>query len=171
MENKMIMKHKGIAPQIHESAFIAPGACVIGDVKIGEGSSIWFNSIVRGDLQPISIGKYANIQEGTSVHVMCDCPLEIGDYVTIGHNATIHCKKIGNNSLIGMGAVLLGYSEIGENCVIAAGTVLTEGFIVPSNAMVMGVPGRIVREMTEEESAALHQSAINYCKIAQDYMK
>lgn len=171
MENKTILAYKGAAPKLHESTFVAPGACVIGDVETGEGSSIWFNSIVRGDLQPIRIGKYTNIQEGTSVHVMSDCPLEIGDHVTIGHNATIHCKKIGNDTLIGMGAVVLGYAEIGDHCVIAAGSVVTEGFVVPPYAMVMGVPGRIVRELTEEEASALHQSAIDYYDIAQKYMK
>jgi carbonic anhydrase/acetyltransferase-like protein (isoleucine patch superfamily) len=102
---------------------------------------------------------------------MSDCPLEIGNYVTIGHEATIHCKKIGDNSLIGMGAILLGYSEIGHNCIIAAGALVTEGFVVPPYSMVMGVPGKIVRELTEEEAAAIHQTALNYYNFAQNYRK
>ncbi len=169
--DKTIMAYKGVAPTLHERIFLAPGACIIGDVKIGEGSGIWFNTIVRGDLQPITIGKYTNIQEGSSVHVMSDCPLEIGDYVTIGHNATVHCKKVGHDTLIGMGSVLLGYAEIGHHCVIGAGCVVKEGFVVPPYMMVVGVPGKIVRELTEEEAAALHGSALNYNKIARHYME
>ena len=171
MSESLVMSYKSLQPQIDKSVFLAPTATVIGDVTIGEGSSVWFNSILRGDIESIHVGKYTNIQDNSTVHVMGDQPTIIGDYVTIGHNSVIHCKKIGNNCLIGMGAVLLGYCEIGDNTIIGAGTVVTQHKKIPPNSLVLGSPGRIVRPLLDDEIEALHQSAIRYNLVAQEYMK
>ncbi|MBO5589205.1 MAG: gamma carbonic anhydrase family protein, partial [Anaerovibrio sp.] len=117
-----ILPYKGKAPTIGEDVFIAPSATVVGDVEIGEGSHLWFNTVVRGDFQQIKIGKKCDIQDNSTIHVMFDEPTEIGDNVIIGHNAIIHARKIGNNCLIGMGSIILGHTEIGNNVIIGAGT-------------------------------------------------
>jgi len=171
MSESLVMSYKSLQPKIDTSVFLAPTATVIGDVSIGEGSSVWFNTILRGDIESIHVGKYTNIQDNSTVHVMGDQPTVIGDYVTIGHNSVIHCKKIGNNCLIGMGAVLLGYCEIGDNTIIGAGTVVTQHKRIPPNSLVLGSPGRIVRPLLDDEIEALHQSAIRYSLVAQEYMK
>ena len=167
----VIMPYKSVMPSIDPSVFVAPTATVIGNVTIGEGANIWFNTVLRGDIQSITVGKYTNIQDNSTVHVMGDRPTVIGDYVTIGHNAVIHCNKIGDNCLIGMGAVLLGYCEIGENTIIGAGAVVTQHKKIPPNSLVVGSPGRIVRPLLDDEIEALHQSAIRYNLLAQQYMQ
>ena len=167
----VIMPYKSVMPKIDPSVFVAPTATVIGNVTIGEGANIWFNTVLRGDIQSITVGKYTNIQDNSTVHVMGDQPTVIGDYVTIGHNAVIHGNKIGDNCLIGMGAVLLGYCEIGENTIIGAGAVITQHKKIPPNSLVVGSPGRIVRPLLNDEIEALHQSAIRYNLLAQQYMQ
>ena len=167
----VIMPYKSVMPSIDPSVFVAPTATVIGNVTIGEGANIWFNTVLRGDIQSITVGKYTNIQDNSTVLVMGDQPTVIGDYVTIGHNAVIHCNKIGDNCLIGMGAVLLGYCEIGENTIIGAGAVVTQHKKIPPNSLVVGSPGGIVRPLLDDEIEALHQSAIRYNLLAQQYMQ
>lgn len=166
-----IMPYKSVSPQIADNVFLAPTATIVGDVTLGEGSSVWFGSVVRGDFQPIRIGKYTNIQDNATVHVMGDVPTEIGDYVTIGHNVIAHCRKIGNNSLIGMGSIVLGYSEIGENCIIGAGTLLTQHKKIPANSLVYGNPARIIRALRDDEIEAVRESAIHYSEMAAAYAK
>ena len=170
MNEKNIMSYKSLKPSIDNSVYVAPGVVIIGDVKMDQGSSVWFNSVLRGDIDRIHIGKYTNIQDNATVHVMGDHPAIIGDYVTVGHNAVVHGCTIGNNCLIGMGAILLGYCKIGDNCIVAAGTLITEGKIIPANSMVMGMPGKVVRTLTNEEVKAIRESAINYNLVAQEYM-
>lgn len=171
MSGKAVLSYKGVKPSIDPSVYIAGGAAVIGNVTIGEGASIWFNTVLRGDIERIHVGKYTNIQDNSTVHVMGDCPAIIGDYVTVGHGAIIHGCTVGNNCLIGMGAILLGYCEIGENSIIAAGALITEGSKIPPNSMVMGMPGRISRPLREDEITALRESAIRYHAVAQEYLK
>ena len=166
-----ITSYKGTSPAISEGVFIAPTATVIGNVVLGEGASIWFGTVVRGDLQPITIGRFTNIQDNSTVHVMGDTPTVIGDYVTIGHNAIIHCKSIGNHCLIGMGSNILGYSEIGDNCIIGAGTLITQHKKIPSNSLVYGNPAKIVRSLRDDEIEALHGSAMHYNEMANIYIK
>ena len=166
-----ITSYQGASPVIGEGVFIAPTASVIGNVTLGEGASIWFGSVVRGDLQPITIGKFTNVQDNSTIHVMGDIPTHIGDYVTIGHNTIIHCRSIGNNCLIGMGSNILGYSEIGDNCIIGAGTLLTQHKKIPSNSLVYGNPAKIVRSLRDDEIEALHGSAMHYNEMAQIYIK
>ena len=164
-----IIPYKSVAPKIDPSVFIAPTAAVIGDVEIGEGSSLWFSTVVRGDFQPIKIGRNTDIQDNATIHVMADVPTEIGDEVIIGHNAIIHARKIGNNCLIGMGSIILGYTEIGDNVIIGAGTILTQHKKIPSNSLVYGNPAQIIRSLREDELQALHESAMNYQQVAENY--
>ena len=164
-----IIPYKSVAPKIDPSVFLAPSATVVGDVEIGAGASIWFNAVVRGDFQPLRIGKNTNVQDNAVIHVMANVPTEIGDDVTIGHNAIIHARKIGNNCLVGMGSIILGYTEIGDNVVIGAGTMITQHKKIPSNSLVYGNPAQIIRALREDEIEALHDSALDYRKVAENY--
>ena len=167
--DRFILPYKGKEPQIANGVFIAPTASVIGDVTIGTGSSIWFGATVRGDFQPISIGAFTNIQDNTTIHVMGDVPTDIGNYVTIGHNYIVHCRTIGNNCLIGMGSIILGYTEIGDNCIIGAGTLLTQHKKIPHNCLVYGNPAKIIRAIRDDEMEALRESAMHYFKCGRNY--
>ena len=157
-----IMTMNGKTPQIAPDVFVAPTAAVVGDVTIGEGSSVWFGASVRG--------KRTNIQDNATIHVMGDHPLTIGDEVIIGHNCIIHSNKIGNNCLIAMGTILLGYTEIGDDVIIGPGSLIPEGRKIPSGSLVMGEPARMIRSLRDDELEALHASAVNYQEIAAKYM-
>ena len=158
-------------PTIDSTAFIAPTAAVVGDVEIGAGSSVWFSAVVRGDFQPITSGHNTNIQENATIHVMRDVPVCIGDNVLIGHNAVVHCSRIGDNTLIGMGSIIMGYSEIGENVVIGAGTFLSQHKKIPSNSLVFGNPAQIVRALRDDEIEALQAAALNYADLGEEYKR
>ena len=167
----IILPYRGTMPVIDPTAFIAPTAAVIGDVTVGAGSSIWFGAVVRGDFQPITIGQNTNIQENATIHVMRDVPVRIGDNVLVGHNAVVHCSRIGDNTLIGMGSVVMGYSEIGENVVIGAGTFLPQHKRIPSNSLVFGNPAQIVRALRDDEIEALRDAAGNYADLGAEYKR
>ena len=169
--DKVILPYRGKSPAIDPTAFIAPSAAVIGDVTIGAHSSVWFGAVVRGDFQPIRIGSSTNIQDNATIHVMRDVPVCIGDNVLIGHNAVVHCSRIGDNTLIGMGSIIMGYSEIGENVVIGAGTFLPQHKKIPSNSLVFGSPAQIVRALRDDEIEALQNAADNYADLAAEYQK
>ena len=169
--NGIVLAYKGKRPKIAENVFLAPNCSVVGEVEIGTGSSIWFGAAVRGDFQPVKIGVFTNIQDNATVHVMYDVPTEIGNYVTIGHNAVIHCRKIGDNTLIGMGSIILGYSEIGENCIIGAGTLLPQYKKIPANSLVFGNPAKIMRAIRDDEIEALRASAMHYYECSMQYIK
>ena len=171
VNNGIVLSYKGKTPKIAENVFLAPNCSVVGDVKIGTGSSIWFGAAVRGDFQPVVIGAFSNIQDNATIHVMYDVPTEIGNYVTIGHNAIIHCRRIGDNSLIGMGSIILGYSEIGENCIIGAGTLLTQYKKIPDNCLVFGNPAKIMRAVREDEVEALRSASMQYHDCAREYVQ
>src|SRR5262249_38991092 len=145
---------------------------VIGDVVIGEESSVWMNAVVRGDVNHIRIGSRTNIQDGTIVHVMRDPshPTKVGDDVTIGHGVVLHGCTVGDRWLIGMGSILLNGSSVGEDCIVAAGTLLPEGMVVPARSLVMGSPGKVRRPLTDDEVAFITQSAQNYVAYRLDYM-
>ena len=167
--DKIILPYRGKMPTIHPTAFIAPTAAVVGDVEIGARSSVWFSAVVRGDFQSITIGQNTNIQENATIHVMRDVPVHIGDNVLIGHNAVVHCSRIGDNTLIGMGSIIMGYSEIGENVVIGAGTFLPQHKKIPSNSLVFGNPAQIVRALRDDEIEALRAAAENYADLGAEY--
>lgn len=165
----MLFSYKGKNPKIGKEVFIAPAAILIGDVEMGDFSSVWFGAVIRGDIHYIKIGRYTNIQDNVIVHVTKDrFPVEIGDYVTVGHGAIIHGAKIGNNVLIGMGAKILDGADIGDNCIVAAGSVVREGFKVPSNSLVAGIPGETKRNLKKAEVEALKKHAENYSEYARE---
>lgn len=165
-----LFPYNSVMPKLGKNVFVAPNASVVGNVTLGDDSSIWFGAVVRGDFQPIIIGKGSNIQDNATIHVMGDKPTIIGDSVIIGHNAIIHCAHIGNNCLIGMGSIVLGYSEIGDNVIIGSGSLLTQHKKIPSNSLVFGNPAKIIRSLRDDEIAALTASAVNYHEMAEHYM-
>ena len=158
----MIIQYEGITPNIHSSVFVAPGAMIIGDVTIGEESTVWFNCVLRGDLEPIRIGCRTNIQDGTVVHMDKEIPCLIGDDVTIGHGAILHSCAIENEALIGMGATLLTGCKIGERAIVAAGTLVREGQKIPPGTLAMGVPAKVRREVTEAELERVRHGKDDY---------
>jgi carbonic anhydrase/acetyltransferase-like protein (isoleucine patch superfamily) len=169
----MIRIFKNHAPRVAPSAYVDDSAQVIGDVVIGEESSVWMNAVVRGDVNHIRIGSRTNIQDGTVVHVMRDPshPTTVGDDVTVGHGVVLHGCTVANRCLIGMGAILLNGSSVGEDCIVAAGTLLPEGMAVPARSLVMGSPGKVRRPLTDDEVAFILQSAQNYVAYWLDYMQ
>ena len=165
----MIQAYKSHTPKIAKTAYVHPSAVIIGDVTIGEYTNIWPGAVLRGDLQPIVVGDYTNIQDNVTVHVMSNAPTHIGSYVTIGHNAVIHCSKVGDNTLIGMGAILLGYAEIGHNSVIGAGSLVPPRKRLESGYLYVGSPVQKVRPLTEKELEFLPYSARHYVKVKDNY--
>lgn len=150
---------------IADSAVIVEQAVVVGDVTIGADSTVLYHAVLRGDDNRIIVGNGSNIQDNCTVHADEDAPVTIGNYVTIGHNAVIHGCTIGDNSLIGMGAIVMNHTVIGKNCLIAAGSLVLENQTIPDGSLVMGSPARIARSLTEEEMKGLTQSAEHYICI------
>jgi carbonic anhydrase/acetyltransferase-like protein (isoleucine patch superfamily) len=167
----VLRPHRGIAPTVHPSAFIDDSAQVIGEVEIGEESSVWMCAVVRGDVNAVRVGRRTNIQDGSVVHAMTGThPTTIGDGVTIGHAAVIHGCTIESQCLIGMGAILLNGSHVGAGSIVAAGALLTEGTRVPPKSLVMGSPGKVKRLLTQAEIASIQQYADRYVDYRLDYM-
>jgi len=158
-----IRSFQGVSPRLHPSVFVADGAHVIGDVEIGEDSSVWYNTVLRGDVNAVRIGLRSNIQDLTMVHVHKGRhPCVVGDDVTVGHHVVLHGCRVGNRVLVGIGAVLLDGVVVEDDAFIAAGTLLTPGTVVPAGSMVMGAPGKVKRVLTAEERAFLLVSAEGY---------
>jgi carbonic anhydrase/acetyltransferase-like protein (isoleucine patch superfamily) len=167
----MLRAHRGRMPRIHPTAYIDSSAQVIGDVEIGEESSVWMAVVIRGDVNRIRIGRRSNVQDGTVVHVMKDThATTIGDDVTIGHAALIHGCTIEDRCLIGMGTILLNGARIGEGSIVAAGTLVVEGMVVPPRSLVMGSPGKVKRALTDAEVAGIQTYADRYVAYRLDYM-
>jgi carbonic anhydrase/acetyltransferase-like protein (isoleucine patch superfamily) len=154
----------GISPQLPEDGdfWIAPGAAVIGNVILRAGTSVWFNAVLRGDNEMIEIGEGSNVQDATVLHTDPGCPLTIGANCTIGHKAMLHGCTIGDGALIGMGATVLNRAVIGKGCLIGAGALITEGKVIPDGSLVMGSPGKVVRQLDDGELAGLLASAAHY---------
>jgi carbonic anhydrase/acetyltransferase-like protein (isoleucine patch superfamily) len=166
----VIRSFKNTRPTVEASAYVDQSAQVIGDVHIGAESSVWMNVVIRGDVNHIRIGKRTNIQDLTMIHVMRDThPTIIGDDVTVGHSAVVHGTTIEDRVLIGMAAVLLNGVHIESDCIIAAGTLLTEGTRIPARSLVMGRPGKVKRPLTDEEVAEIRWYSDNYVKYRLDY--
>lgn len=155
--------------KIHESAFVAKGAVVIGNVTIEEDCGIWFHATIRAEHDTITIGKGSNIQDNCVVHVSEGYPVTLGRYVTAGHGAILHGCTVGDNTLIGMGAILLNGCRIGKDCIIGAGALVTGNSIIPDGSLVLGNPGKVTRKVTEEEIASNRRNALRYVEMAQDY--
>ncbi|MCP4914707.1 MAG: gamma carbonic anhydrase family protein [Oligoflexia bacterium] len=158
-------------PNISKGCFIADSAQVIGQVEIGENSSLWFNVVARGDVNKIIIGKESNIQDLTMLHVVEDIPLIIGDGVSVGHNAILHACTIEDNCLIGMGAIVLDGATIGKNSVVAGGSVVPPGKTFPPNSMIMGSPAKVVRELRPEEIKGYGEHYKSYVETKDAYLK
>lgn len=167
----MIRTYKGMEPRIAATAFIEASAQVIGDVHVGEHSSIWFNCVIRGDVHHIRIGANSNIQDGTVIHVTGGLyPTLIGNFVTVGHGAMLHGCTIKDRSLVGIGAIVLDDAVIGEESFIAAGSLVTPGTVIPPRSMVMGSPARVRRQITEDELARIDQHWKNYIEYKNTYL-
>lgn len=166
----MVRSYRGIVPTIAESAYVDDSAQVIGDVHIGERSSIWLNVSIRGDVNHIRIGDETSIQDNTVLHVERDIyPLQIGNRVTVGHRAVLHGCTIEDNVLIGIGAIVLNGARVGAGAVIAAGALVPERMEVPPNALVMGTPGKVRRDVTPEERQRFAQNCQNYVNLTASY--
>lgn len=168
----MIRPYKGKSPQFDETVFIEDSAQVIGDVTIGPHSSIWFNTTVRGDVHSIRIGSYTNVQDNSVIHVTNGkFPTILEDYVTLGHSVTVHGCHIKSNCLIGIGSIVMDNVVIEENCIIAAGALVSPGTHVPPRSLMMGIPAKRVRDLTDEEVARIREHADNYFEYKNTYKK
>lgn len=166
----MIEIFNGVSPTIHKTAFIAAGAVIIGDVEIGEDASVWFGSVIRGDVNYIRIGARTNIQDGCVIHVSSEKhPTILEDEITVGHRVTLHGCHVESVCLIGIGAILLDGVRVGRNSLVAAGSLLTPGKQIPPNSLVMGSPAKVKRDLTDDELAKLQRSWRNYVELKNRY--
>lgn len=165
----MLHTYKGIAPQVAEGVYIAPGAHVIGRVTLEQEASVWFNCVVRGDTATVTVGAGTNIQDGSIVHTEGGYPTVIGHDVTIGHACVIHGCTIGDECLIGIGSTILTGAKLGEHCLVGAGSLVTEGKEFPAGSVIMGRPAKVVRQVEERDLELIRRGARNYRQNAHDY--
>ena len=159
----------GKTPQVDDAAWVAPNATLVGAVTVEAGASIWYGAVVRADNEPIVIGARTNVQDNCAFHVDAGRPVTLGEGVSIGHGAVVHGATIGDNVLVGMGAIVMNGAVIGEESMIAAGALVTEGMEVPPRSLVAGVPGKVRRQLTDEEVAHLHDNAARYLEYAKGH--
>ncbi|QFT89212.1 UDP-2-acetamido-3-amino-2,3-dideoxy-D-glucuronate N-acetyltransferase [Bacillus sp. THAF10] len=165
----MLYPYGGKKPQLDRSVFVAPGARIIGDVTIGEESTVWFNAVLRGDEGPITIGKRCSIQDNVTGHLYEGFPLVIEDEVTVGHTAILHGCTIRKRCIVGMGSTILDGADIGEECIIGANTLIPPGKKIPPRSLVVGSPGKVVRELTERDLELIQMSIDTYVQKGKDY--
>lgn len=165
----MIVTWNGISPEVEKDVYISENACVIGKVTLHAGASVWFGASVRGDVAEIIIGHESNIQDNVSVHTSEHLPVVLGRGVTVGHNAVLHSCTIGDNTLIGMGAIVLDGAVIGKNCIVGAGALVTGGSVIPDGSMVLGAPAKVRRALREDEIEANAHNAKEYLRLAAIY--
>lgn len=165
----MLLPYMGIIPTLGKDVYIAEGAKVIGDVRIGESSTVWFNAVLRGDLAPIVIGHSCNIQDGTIGHVNANQPLIVEDEVSVGHAAIIHGCRLGKGTLIGMGAIVLNGADVGEYALIGAGSIVTENKKIPPYTLSLGTPAKVVRELTEDDLQRMKKTMESYVTKGMEY--
>lgn len=167
----MIRSYKGITPKIGARAYVDESAQVIGDVELGDHASVWMCAVIRGDVHSIRIGAYSNIQDNCVVHVFKEQhPTVIADHVTVGHSVTLHGCRIDSYCLIGMGAIVLNEAHVGAESIVAAGTLVPEGMVIPPRSLVMGTPAKFRRQITEEEREGLRRYAANYFEYKESYL-
>ncbi len=167
-----IREYNGTRPKLGTRVLIADGTHIIGDVEIGDESSIWFNTVLRGDVHHIRIGHHTNIQDASICHVQKGLyPCIVGDYVTVGHGVILHGCRIDSHCLIGMRATILNNVHVGAKSIVAAGALITEGTVIPPRSMVMGLPARVKRAVTDEEIERIRGSASHYCKLKNTYLE
>ncbi|MFH1223166.1 MAG: gamma carbonic anhydrase family protein [Pseudomonadota bacterium] len=167
MDKKFVL-HK---PDTSHAIFVAESAAVVGEVVLHKNTSVWYNAVLRADVAKIEIGEGSNIQDGCVCHVDFDKPVVVGKGVTVGHNATLHACKIGDNSLIGMSAVVLDGAEVGEECLIGAGSVVTPGAKIPPRSLVVGIPGTVARKLKDEEVEGIKYNGLVYIELAKEYKR
>ncbi len=167
----MIYDFEKNVPEIHPDAWVASNATLIGKVKLEKNSSIWFNAVLRGDIELITIGENSNIQDGSVLHTDPGYKLKVGKGVTVGHMVMLHGCQIADDTLIGIGSIILNNAKIGKNCIIGANSLITENKIIPDNSLVVGSPGRVLRKVTEEEIKAIHENAKHYVDGSKKYKK
>lgn len=165
----MIMNFKGKSPKISETAFIADSADIIGDIEIGDFSSVWFNAVIRGDRNKIKIGSRTSIQDNVVIHADPENGVQIGNDVTVGHGAVLHGCRIENNVLIGMNSTILNGAEIGRNSIVGANALISEGKKFPENSLIIGVPGKVKREIEKSEIEAIAENAAEYVEFVKEY--
>jgi len=167
----MIIAYQGKFPKLEPSVFVAPSAVISGDVEIGGGSSVWFGAVIRGDFNRVRIGEKVSVQDNCVLHVdKVRSPLIIGNEVTIGHRAVLHGCSIGDMCLIGMGAVVLDDVKIGDGSLVGAGSLIAPGMEVPPRSLVLGVPGKVKREVSEEELKMIQAGVMEYYHLSRDYL-
>ena len=167
----MLLQYKGKWPKLGERVFIAEGAMIVGDVEIGDHSSVWFNSVVRGDVDIIRIGMHTNIQDGSILHVMKDqFPLILHDYVTVGHGVMLHGCEIESHCLIGMRATILNNAKVGAHSIVGAGALITEGTVIPPRSLVLGMPAKVKRELSDAEVENIDEYARRYYQYKETYL-
>lgn len=166
-----VLAYEGFYPEFDDRVFLAPTSTVIGRARLGANASVWFNSVVRADINAIEIGEDSNIQDNSVLHVADDHPCIIGDRVVVGHRAILHGCKVGDECLIGMGAIVLNGAEIGEGSIIAAGALVTERTKIPPRSVVMGTPGKVIKPVTDEQLEMTIHTAKKYARIAANYLR
>ena len=164
-----LIAYKKFYPELGEEAYVASGAYVIGNVKVGARTSIWFGASVRGDMEQITIGEESNIQDNVTIHVDYDTPTIIGSKVTVGHNVVLHGCRVEDGALIGMGSVILNGAVIGKDSLVGAGSLVTPGTEIPPRSLVMGSPGKVVRTLGEDQVPVKAEMYRNYLKLAKEY--
>lgn len=166
----MIIKYKNYDPVIAQNVFVAPNCTIIGRCTVEEDCSIWFNAVIRADVNEIKIGRNTNVQDGCVLHCDHDYDVSIGSNVTIGHNAIVHGCKIGSKCIIGMGATILDGAVIGDNCIVGANSLITSRKQIPSGSMVIGSPAKVVRELTAEEIEGIRKSVAEYVILSKEFI-
>ena len=174
-----IYPYEGVTPQIEPNVLLCPGSMVVGRVKIGEGSSVWYNTVIRGDVHDVVIGRYSSIQDGTLIHedsgrgsgLEGGLPTVVGDYVTVGHGVILHACRVEDYALIGMGAIIMDGAVIGKGAVVGAGALVTKNTVVPPFSLVLGSPARVVKTLPEDSLNQRLEQAMHYYGLAQDHRR
>lgn len=165
----MICTHLHTSPSLANGVFIAPGAVVTGDVTLDENVSIWYQVVLRADIEKIVVGGGSNIQDGSVIHLASDRGTLVGQYVTVGHKALLHACTVDDESLIGMGAIVMDEARIGAQCIVGAGSLVTRGMTIPDGSLVMGSPAKVVRQLNREERSGIRGWAEKYIKVAKEH--
>ena len=174
-----VYPYEGVTPQIESDVLLCPGAMVVGRVKIGEGSSIWYNAVIRGDVHDVVIGRYTSIQDGTLIHedsgrgsgLEGGLPTVVGDYVTVGHGVILHACRVEDYALVGMGAIIMDGAVIGRGSVVGAGALVTKNTVIPPYSVVLGSPAKVVRTLSEDSLDQRKEQAMHYYGLAQDHYR
>lgn len=169
MNEDLVCKYLHVSPEISPSAYVAPGACLMGAVTLGDEASVWYQSVLRADIERIVIGPGSNIQDGSVIHLASDRGTTVGSYVTVGHKALLHACHVDDEVLVGMGAIVMDGAEIGARSIVAAGALVPKGMVVPPGSLVMGTPARVVRSLPLEEQKSIRSWAEKYIKVAQEH--